>query len=280
MTLPTTPHLRLSRSLRQLHPESVTYLPPAPFEVFQQIPADHERPESWTLLGTYKIAAQCGWLSHSRIDDDGANIFLVGTETSSTALERVGRAGEGLGEQQEQQEQQNEQPQHEQPQHDQARLQTPEAEKPDPFAAAAASERPPLPPAVDSVPVQLPPTPPPADDDLTISYTHVPLTEQAIKSLDADRRPSPAAIKLETSAVSIPQNKNKNKQENEREYDPEMPTAGSYADLCVSMSESQYSNISANDGKSDDESDRWSEISTGPVDRQWTVVFEEKDEMV
>ena len=30
----------------------------------------------------------------------------------------------------------------------------------------------------------------------------------------------------------------------------------------------------------DDDSDRWSVLSTGPVDRQWTVVFEEKDEVV
>jgi len=256
-----TPHLRLSRSLRQLHPESVTQLPPAEFEVYQQTPAEHEQPESWTLLGTYKLAAQCGWLSHSRIEDDGANIFLVGTETTSTALERLHAAA--IEHENENEHQNNHQP-------EQARLQTPEEEKKDPFVAAVVEERPATPPRVETVPVQLPPTPPPAEEDVTVPYTPVALTEQAVKALD-DTKPAP--IKLETATVEI-------SQKNDAEYGPDTPTAGSHADLCISMSESQYSNISAYDGKSDDESDRWSEISTGPVDRQWTVVFEEKDEMV
>jgi hypothetical protein len=51
------------------------------------------------------------------------------------------------------------------------------------------------------------------------------------------------------------------------------------------MVQSQYSDFS--EGESDEEeeegdgdSDRWSVLSTGPVDRQWTVVFEEKEEVV
>jgi len=121
------------------------------------------------------------------------------------------------------------------------------------------------------------------EEDIAASYTRVPLTEQAVRALsssppdDDDTRSAP--ISLETMAVEIPQRKGAREL-----YEPATPTAGSYADLCMSMSESQYSNISSanDDGKSDDgdESDRWSEVSTGPVDRQWTVVFEEKDEMV
>lgn len=45
------------------------------------------------------------------------------------------------------------------------------------------------------------------------------------------------------------------------------------------MTESGYSNISSEQSGGDGEdSDCWSVLSTGPVDRQWTVVFEEKDE--
>lgn len=44
-----------------------------------------------------------------------------------------------------------------------------------------------------------------------------------------------------------------------------------------SMSESEYGNVTRSEIE---DCDRWSELSTGPVDRQWTVVYEEKDELV
>lgn len=44
-----------------------------------------------------------------------------------------------------------------------------------------------------------------------------------------------------------------------------------------SMSESEYGNVTKSEIE---DCDRWSELSTGPVDRQWTVVYEEKDELV
>lgn len=44
-----------------------------------------------------------------------------------------------------------------------------------------------------------------------------------------------------------------------------------------SMSESDYGNVTRSEIE---DCDRWSELSTGPVDRQWTVVYEEKDELV
>lgn len=43
------------------------------------------------------------------------------------------------------------------------------------------------------------------------------------------------------------------------------------------MSESEYGNVTRSEIE---DCDRWSELSTGPVDRQWTVVYEEKDELV
>lgn len=50
-------------------------------------------------------------------------------------------------------------------------------------------------------------------------------------------------------------------------------------DELTDMTESGYSNISSDQSGGDGEdSDCWSVLSTGPVDRQWTVVFEEKDE--
>ena len=63
------------------------------------------------------------------------------------------------------------------------------------------------------------------------------------------------------------------------------PMERSYTDvpdaLENSMTGSTYSLPSANGkGDDEDESDRWSVLSTGPVDRQWTVVFEEKEEVV
>jgi hypothetical protein len=101
--------------------------------------------------------------------------------------------------------------------------------------------------------VNLPPTPPPADDDDDDDLTTVPAEFLLRHEVDRD----------------------------DEEYHTKTPTAESYADLgCASsMSESTYSNISA-DGADDDESDRWSVLSTGPVDRQWTVVFDEKEETV
>lgn len=42
-----------------------------------------------------------------------------------------------------------------------------------------------------------------------------------------------------------------------------------------SMTESEYGNLSKSDI---DDCDRWSVLSTGPLDRQWTVVYTEKDE--
>jgi hypothetical protein len=55
--------------------------------------------------------------------------------------------------------------------------------------------------------------------------------------------------------------------------------SASYAD--VGLDESICSGYSAPESEDDgDESDRWSVLSTGPVDRQWTVVYEEKDEVV
>lgn len=44
-----------------------------------------------------------------------------------------------------------------------------------------------------------------------------------------------------------------------------------------SMSESEYGNVTRSEIE---DCDRWSELSTGPVDRHWTVVYEEKDEFV
>lgn len=44
-----------------------------------------------------------------------------------------------------------------------------------------------------------------------------------------------------------------------------------------SMSESEYGNVTRSEIE---DCDRWSELSTGPVDRQWTVVYEELDELV
>lgn len=44
-----------------------------------------------------------------------------------------------------------------------------------------------------------------------------------------------------------------------------------------SMTDSEYTKLS---GSEDMDSDRWSVLSTGPVDRQWTVVYTEKDEVV
>lgn len=43
------------------------------------------------------------------------------------------------------------------------------------------------------------------------------------------------------------------------------------------MSDSEYGNVTRSEIE---DCDRWSELSTGPVDRQWTVVYEEKDELV
>ncbi|KAI5816465.1 hypothetical protein BZA77DRAFT_313000 [Pyronema omphalodes] len=55
--------------------------------------------------------------------------------------------------------------------------------------------------------------------------------------------------------------------------------SASYAD--VGLEGSICSGYSAPESEDDgDESDRWSVLSTGPVDRQWTVVYEEKDEVV
>ncbi|CUS09260.1 unnamed protein product [Tuber aestivum] len=42
-----------------------------------------------------------------------------------------------------------------------------------------------------------------------------------------------------------------------------------------SMTDSEFGNLSKSEI---DDCDRWSELSTGPVDRQWTVVYTEKDE--
>lgn len=48
--------------------------------------------------------------------------------------------------------------------------------------------------------------------------------------------------------------------------------------MAASLSESNF--LPMRESVEDDESDRWSVLSTGPVDRQWTMVFEEKDEVV
>lgn len=41
------------------------------------------------------------------------------------------------------------------------------------------------------------------------------------------------------------------------------------------MTDSEYGNLSKSDF---DDCDRWSELSTGPIERQWTLVYTEKDE--
>ncbi|TGZ79844.1 hypothetical protein EX30DRAFT_364883 [Ascodesmis nigricans] len=47
--------------------------------------------------------------------------------------------------------------------------------------------------------------------------------------------------------------------------------------MVSSLSDSGFIPVENDD---DDESDRWSVLSTGPVDRQWTMLYEEKDEVV
>jgi len=108
--------------------------------------------------------------------------------------------------------------------------------------------------------IVLPPTPPPvADDKVSGSMSSI---QSAYFS-----KPPTAPIEMLTP-----------KMEKEK-----VDVMGSYTDL--SMVQSQYSDFS--EGESDEEeeegdgdSDRWSVLSTGPVDRQWTVVFEEKEEVV
>jgi hypothetical protein len=89
--------------------------------------------------------------------------------------------------------------------------------------------------------------------------------------------PTPPAV--EDDDVVVPEEYMRQDDDRDDEYHTKTPTAESYADLgsASSMSESTYSNI---DGVDDDDSDRWSVLSTGPVDRQWTVVFSEKEETV
>jgi len=88
-------------------------------------------------------------------------------------------------------------------------------------------------------------------------------TEQEDRSLDVAPPSPPTPTKIVVEPM-------------ERSY-TDVPDA-----LENSISGSTYSLPSAN-GKGDDDddqSDRWSVLSTGPVDRQWTVVFEEKEEVV
>ncbi|KAI5801129.1 hypothetical protein EDC01DRAFT_780857 [Geopyxis carbonaria] len=135
--------------------------------------------------------------------------------------------------------------------------------QPQPHAHAARGILWPPPPAAAPLPTPYvaPPTPP-----LPVpQYTAPPTPPLPVSQI-------PIPQPLPVSQLPIPQLPASND-------DPAIPDlAGS-----LSMSESGYSHIGRSDGDGgdgDDESDQWSVLSTGPVDRQWTVVFEEKDEVV
>ncbi|KAA8894201.1 hypothetical protein FN846DRAFT_975448 [Sphaerosporella brunnea] len=115
-------------------------------------------------------------------------------------------------------------------------------------------------------PAQLPPTPPPLDD--------VPEEYLREKTPSGIVEPTPTPVEYTRTP---PPKYSEAEEYGDYDHHRNTPTAESYADLgAASMSESTYSNMS----EDDDESDRWSVLSTGPVDRQWTVVFDEKEETV
>jgi hypothetical protein len=123
----------------------------------------------------------------------------------------------------------------------------------------------------------------PGDYEIALA-SEKPSQDEAVELLVAEDS-TPVAVKetesedraLDVVAPTSPPTPTKNFAEPmERSYS-DVPDA-----LENSISESTYSLPSAN-GKGDDDddqSDRWSVLSTGPVDRQWTVVFEEKEEVV
>lgn len=253
----TTPHIRLTTSLVHIHPRMLTTLPiNVPLPIYQQT----DTPSSWKLLGTYNLVNTPLPESESgtaRIEDSGARIILGAFEpvdgVSPTTydlrwevavLERVSDDAPSV---------ENETDHFLQWEALEEARNRERERRWEMEEAARERERERL--------AHLPPTPPPQDKTMTSSVSSVP-TEYLQDIVSAP--------------VTIPAKK-------ELPASPATPTAGSYADISISMSESQYSTFSGKESEEESDggdSDRWSVLSDGPVDRQWTVVFEEKEEVV
>ena len=253
----STPHIRLTTSYIHLHPRMLTSLPPhTPLPVYVTAP---DIPAAWTLLGTFRLATALPADPETvGLKDGGRRIVLgayepikdglassYGLRWQSAVLERVPDRGPA-----------------------------PADEVPPEYLAGHA-------PAPETYADSWYPSP-----ELAAKYGDAPRNGKRAKALPLPH-PLPAL-----PAAAAPQSAGSlwmDKLGDEPEITAlpaadaaQTPIAGSFADISGPMSESQYSTTSGCESEKDsgDESDNWSVLSDGPVDRQWTVVFDEKEELV
>lgn len=285
------PHLRVTQPPHLLmHPAYLSLAPPAtPLPVFQYA---HHGPvhSQWAFLGTYRLLrTMCK--SNVHLDDVAAATQAVcdsaGCEDTSFARRMVYAYGDaGLLELVD-----------DDGNHDDVAGRLEEAPAEEEFVPMSMPVEKKLDASLPTPPIQYAAPQEGAPPPLDLAEVEV------VVDGGLDRQKTPVAVSASSSVLSIPSSYLAAAElpipphalENDGDTPPATPAAPAPAAQAASEAAVPEPPVSVPDcltsvhlvdivvqdfSDDDDDSDRWSVLSTGPVDRQWTVVFEEKEEVV